>query len=144
MSDIFISHVEEDADIALEIALALEEVGYTTWTYEVDSIPGLSYLVQTGEAVELSKVMLLVISPHSLGSRQVTSEVVRAHETNKSFIPLLRGITHAEFQNRQPEWREAVGATTSIRIPQDGTATIISRIINVLLWVFLLLELPTW
>lgn len=130
MSDIFISHVEEDADIALEIALALEEVGYTTWTYEVDSIPGLSYLVQTGEAVEVSKVMLLVISPHSLGSRQVTSEVVRAHETNKIFIPLLRGITHAEFQNRQPEWREAVGATTSIRIPQDGSATIIPRIIN--------------
>ena len=102
MSDIFISHVEEDADIALTIALGLEEAGYTAWSYELDSIPGPSYLVQTGEAVEASQVIVVVISPHSLGSRQVTSEVVRAHETNKRFIPVLRNITHAEFQKRQP------------------------------------------
>jgi len=51
MSDVFISHVEEDAEIALEIALGLEEAGYTTWCYEVDSIPGPSYLIQTGQAV---------------------------------------------------------------------------------------------
>ncbi len=38
MSEIFISHVEEDADIALEIALGLEEAGYTIWCYEIDSI----------------------------------------------------------------------------------------------------------
>ena len=48
MSDVFIAHVEEDADVALEIALSLEEAGYTTWCYEVDSIPGPSYLIQTG------------------------------------------------------------------------------------------------
>ncbi|MFC2021478.1 toll/interleukin-1 receptor domain-containing protein [Chloroflexota bacterium] len=52
MSDIFISHVEEDSVVALEIALELEEAGYTTWSYEIDSMPGPSYLVQTGEAVE--------------------------------------------------------------------------------------------
>lgn len=39
MSHIFISHVEEDADIALEIALGLEEAAYKTWSYETDSIP---------------------------------------------------------------------------------------------------------
>jgi hypothetical protein len=30
MSHIFIAHVEEDADIALEIALSLEEAGFRT------------------------------------------------------------------------------------------------------------------
>lgn len=81
MGDVFISHVEEDTDIALEIAIGLEEAGYTTWSYKVDSIPGPSYLVQTGEAIEASKVVTVVISPHSLSSRQVTSEVIRTHET---------------------------------------------------------------
>jgi len=106
MSDVFISHVEEDAEIALEIAFGLEEAGYTTWCYEVDNIPGPSYLIQTGQAVEEAKGLVLIISPHSLSSRQVTKEVIRAHETGKEFIPVLQDITHIEFQNRQPEWRD--------------------------------------
>ncbi len=120
MSDVFIAHVEEDSDVALDITLGLEEAGYATWCYEVDSIPGLSYLIQTGKAVEAARAVVVVISPHSVGSRQVTKEVVRAHESGKEFIPVLCGITHIEFQNRQPEWREAIGAATSISIPLEA------------------------
>jgi len=130
VSNIFISHVEEDADIALEIALGLEETGYPTWCYEIDSIPGPSYLMQTGQAVEESKAIVVVISPNSLGSRQVTNEVIRAHESNTEFIPILKGITHAEFQTRQPEWREAVGAASSTSISQEGISPILPRIIT--------------
>jgi len=130
MSDIFIAHVEEDADVALEIAVGLEEAGYTTWCYEVDSIPGPSYLIQTGKAVEASKAVVVVISPHSVGSRQVTKEIVRAHESGKEFVPVLHGITHIEFQNRQPEWREAIGGAASISIPLEGVAGIIPRIVS--------------
>ena len=130
MSYVFISHVEVDSDIALKIALGLEEAGFTTWCYELNSVPGPSYLVQTGRAVEQCNAFVLLISPHSLGSRQVTVEIVRAHECNKNFIPILRGITHIEFQNRQPEWREAVGSATSIHILQDRVANILARIID--------------
>ncbi|MFC1875218.1 TIR domain-containing protein [Chloroflexota bacterium] len=129
MSDVFISHVEKDSDIALELALGLEEAGFTTWCYELNSVPGPSYLVQTGQAVEQCNVVVLLISPHSLGSRQVTIEIVRAHECGKYFIPVLRGITHIEFQNRQPEWREAIGSATSICILQDRVANVLTRII---------------
>jgi len=130
MTDVFIAHVDEDADITLELALCLEEAGFTTWCYEVDSLPGPSYLVQTGRAVDQAKAVILVISPHSLNSRQVTKEVVRAHESAKEFIPVRHGITHIEFQTRQPEWREAIGAAASIAIPEDGVASIVPRIIN--------------
>ncbi|GAI53549.1 unnamed protein product, partial [marine sediment metagenome] len=119
-----------DAEVALEIALGLEQAGYTTWCYEVDSIPGPSYLIQTGQAVEQAKAVVVVISPHSVGSRQVTKEVVRAHESGKEFVPVLRGITHIEFQNRQPEWREAMGAAASIGIPLEGVAGILPRIVD--------------
>jgi hypothetical protein len=129
MSDIFISHVEEDADVALEIALGLEEAGYSTWCYELDGIPGASYLLQTGQAVANSKAVVVVISPHSVGSRQVTREVVRAHESDRDFIPVRRDISHIEFQNRQPEWREAIGAATSIGIPKEGATSVLPRII---------------
>ena len=129
MSEIFISHAEEDATIALRVALDLETAGYQTWSYEVDSVPGPSYLVQTGDAVERADVVLLIISPTSLGSHQVTREVVRGLETGKPFLPLLRDVTHVEFQNRQPEWRSAVGAATSIQLPAEGVQALIPRII---------------
>jgi hypothetical protein len=128
VSHVFISHVEEDAEAALELALGLEQQGFGTWCYELDSVPGPSYLLRTGQAIERSGAVVLVISPHSLGSSQMTREVVRAHESGKPFVPVLHDITHAEFQARQPEWREAIGAATSIRVPVGGVAGILQRI----------------
>ena len=130
MGHIFIAHVEEDADVALGIALGLEKAGYLTWTYEVDSVVGSSYILRTGEAVAQSQAVIVIISPDSLGSNQVTKEVVRAHESGKHFIPILKNITHIEFQNRQPEWREAIGSATSISVPKAGVADIIPSIIT--------------
>jgi hypothetical protein len=130
MSHVFISHVEEDSRIALEIALGLEEAGYTTWCYELDSFPGMSYLIQTGKAIEQSKAVLFVVSPSSVTSNQVTREVVRAHESGKVFVPVLRDITHQEFKKRQPEWREAMGAATSIRLSKDDVVETVERIIQ--------------
>lgn len=130
IADIFISHVEEDAQVALEIAQGLEAAGYTVWYYERDSVPGLSYLVQTGQAIEQSRAVVLIISVHSLGSNQVSSEVVRAHEAGKPFIPVLSQVTHSQFQARQPLWRQAVGSASSIAIPPEGVEAIIPRIIG--------------
>jgi hypothetical protein len=130
MRDVFVSHVEEDSAEALAIADALEAAGYSTWCYERDSIPGPSYLVQTGNAVEDCRALVVLISRHSLGSRQVTVEIVRGHETEKPFIPVLIGITHVDFTNRQPEWREAMGAATSIMVPREGAASIVPRIVQ--------------
>ena len=130
MSDIFISHVEENSDLAMQIAAGLESSGYSAWYYERDSLPGPSYLLQTSKEIERSQAVVLIISPHSLGSHQVTKEVVRAHESNKPFVPVLKSISHVEFANRQPEWKEAVGSATSITVPRDGAAVIIPRIIE--------------
>ena len=130
MGYIFIAHVEEDADIALCIALGCEEAGYHTWCYEIDSIVGTSYIVRTGEAVAQSDAVIVIISPHSLSSTQVTKEVVRAHESGKHFLPILRGISHIAFQQRQPEWREAIGSATSIRVPKEGGQNLVALIIE--------------
>jgi len=130
VSHVFISHVEEDADVALVIALGLEQAGFRTWCYEVDCPPGPSYLLLTGQAVEGSSAVVLVVSADSLGSNQVTSEVVRGHESGRPFIPVLRGIRHVEFQTRRPDWRAAIGAATSVRIPPEGAGSIVPRIVE--------------
>lgn len=130
-ADIFVSHVEEDAEVALEITLGLEEAGHRTWCYEVDILPGL-YLTQVEHAVGCCPVFLLVISPDSLGSNQVTNELVRAYEDEKGkhFIPVLRDITDAEFKKRQPMWRQCLGAATSLAIPLGGITRLVPRILD--------------
>jgi hypothetical protein len=125
---VFISHVEEDQALALEIARGLEAVGFSTWYYERDSEPGMSYLLQVHAAIEQCGAVVVLISPDSVRSYQMTKEVVRAHETGKAFIPVRYNIAHAEFQRRQPEWNIAIGAAASIPIPPDGVAAIIPRI----------------
>lgn len=131
MSHIFIAHVEEDADIALGLALGLEQAGYHTWTYEVDFVVGTSYILQTREAIEQSDAMVVIISPDSLSSSQVINELVRAHESNKKFLPILHGISHADFQKRQPEWRELLGPSASISFnPKEGIAGLVHKVIE--------------
>lgn len=95
--DVFISHVEEDADLAVGLASELELAGFTTWYYERDTLRGPSYLLQVADAIGDASVVLVVISTHALSSHQVTAEVVRAYEREKPFVPLLVDISHAEY-----------------------------------------------
>ncbi|HTX21646.1 MAG TPA: toll/interleukin-1 receptor domain-containing protein [Candidatus Aquilonibacter sp.] len=130
MSDLFISHVEEDRGIALEIARGVESAGFTTWYYERDCDGGASYLVQTRQAVVDSQAVLLIVSRNSIGSAQVSREVVRAHESNKPIVPLLHEISDVEYKRRQPEWEEAIGAATSLEIPKGQVGTILPRVLR--------------
>jgi len=120
MQDVFVAHVADDADIALHIASGLERAGYTTWTYEIDGIPGSSYLLQTRKAIRESGSALIIISPHSMGSWQVNNELIFAHESGKELIVILCGITHHQFQDLHAECREAIGTATLISIPFEG------------------------
>jgi serine/threonine-protein kinase len=130
MSHIFLSYVEEDGELVQQLARDLEAAGFATWYYQRDSIPGPDYLLQTGEAIEQASAVVLVISAATLNSpHQVTKEVVRAHESGRPFVPILRGIAHAELQARQPSWRQALGAATSVVVPVEGIGTILPRII---------------
>src|SRR5262245_3473574 len=128
MADIFISHVEEDASLALALAQALEHHGFSVWYYERDTVPGRSYLLQIGDAIDGCHAVILLISSHSLDSYQVRQEVIRAYESQKPFLPLLINISHADFQTRQPEWRAALGATASLRIPPAGIRPILPQL----------------
>jgi Domain of unknown function (DUF1844)/TIR domain len=114
----------------LRIADSLEAEGFSTWYYERDGLPGVSYLIQTGQAIDSSQAVVLIISTNSLRSHQVTSEVVRAHEGAKRFLPVLVDVSHVEFQNRQPEWREAIGAAASISVAARGLEVVQSALIK--------------
>jgi len=129
MNHIFISYVEEDSKIALDLAKGVEQAGYKTWYYERDSLPGPTYLSQINQSIEQSQAIILVISPNSLGSNQVNSEVIQAHQCEKPFIPVLYNVSYDEFKRRKPVWHLVLAAATSVTVPQDGTSVIIPKIV---------------
>ena len=129
MADVFISYAHQDGDVVKELSPALEAAGYTTWYYEDKGAIGASYLRQIDQEIERCHAVIVVISPDSVDSDQVSKEVIRAHEARKKFVPVRRDITHAEFQARQPEWRMAFGAAVSAEVPDEGVAALGPRLV---------------
>ena len=130
MSQVFISHVEEDAATAQELALGLEQAGYTAWFYERDSLPGPRYATQILEAIEQSVVVIVLVSGDALGSWPVDRAIFQAFDTGKHVIPLLLGITHEELRNRHPDWILMFGAVMPLSIPPDDVSTFIPRLVQ--------------
>jgi pSer/pThr/pTyr-binding forkhead associated (FHA) protein/exo-beta-1,3-glucanase (GH17 family) len=130
MKEIFISYVEEDKVIAAQLATGLENDGFRVWYYGRDSIPGQGYISQVAEAIDNCKVFILIASLNSIKSLQVTNELVRAYEGNKSCIPLLFKLTHDKLQELRPDWRQCLGAIVSAQIPDEGIKIIIPRLVN--------------
>ena len=128
MNHIFISYVEEDSDLAKEIADNLEAAGYSTWYYERDTVPGVSYLSQITQAINQSQGVILVISPDSVSSDQVAKEVVSSFERGKPLIPILHNMTHLDFQQYQPDWVHAIAGTASISLGTGGISAALTRI----------------
>jgi TIR domain len=130
MSQLFISHIEEDAATAQELALGLEQAGYTAWFYERDSVPGPTYVSQVLDAITQSTVVIVLVSSAALGSWPVDREIFQAFDTRKPIIPVLLGITYQELRNRRKEWILMFGAATPLSIPRGGVSAFIPRLVQ--------------
>lgn len=119
MASVFISHVEEEKEVALEIAHALEHAGVSVWYYERDSKPGLTYLQQITEAIDGSSMLIVVVSEGSMGSNQVAKEIEYAHDNDKRFLPVLFGLAQEKFVKRRKDWHLIFGAATTIQLGDD-------------------------
>lgn len=130
MADVFLSHVEEDRDVALEIARGLEAAGYSVWYYERDTVPGVSYLTQISRVIGDCGAVVVVISGESLSSVQVDKEVDCAHESQKPLVPLLVDLTHGDFRTRQRKWAMAIGTIASFQLSRADVAASIPHILG--------------
>jgi len=131
VSDIFLSHVEDNFDIAEEIAHAVGAAGYTTWYYERDSVSGEPFLITIGKAIQQCRAIILIISKQALEhGHQITPEVFQAFEGHKRFLPLLLDVSFEEFRVKQPEWYVAIAGAVATSIPASGVSSIIPKILN--------------
>jgi hypothetical protein len=126
---VFISYVQEDGAVAYEIAAGLESQGYSSWYYERDCPAGADYFEETHKAISDCEAMVIVISPRSLPSDQITREIVRAVESSKATFPLLLEVSHDDYARRRPGWHQAMAAANATRIPAERVATVIPSLV---------------
>lgn len=113
--------------MALKMISGLEASGYTVWYYKRDNIPGLNYLQQISEAIDAAKIFLLIISPNSLRSHHVDTEVINAFKRNKSFLPILSNITTEEFN--KTDWDFALRASHAISLKPPNIEEVMPRVL---------------
>src|SRR2546427_13069892 len=71
---VFISHATTDTDLAKRIIDGLKASGFQVWDPS-EVLPGDNWGAKLGEALEDSDAMVVLLTPNSLKSPNVTSEV---------------------------------------------------------------------
>jgi tetratricopeptide (TPR) repeat protein len=130
MDHVFISHADEDARYAIELAGKLESEGFKTWYYERDSLPGDKHYHRTDEAIERCRAFTVLISPSSITSEFVIDEIKAAAKARKTFFPLLLRLRYDEAIKIQPLLAKVIGDYVSLEIPQDNIDQVLPSILE--------------
>lgn len=91
---VFISYASEndnsttsDSQVADQICYALESQGIRCWTAHRDILAGDDWMDAIIDAVEQTKIIILVFSANTEKSKWVKDEIKLALEENKTIIP---------------------------------------------------------
>ena len=130
MATIFICHSQHDIAVVTAIARGMEQAGYHTWYSERDLQPRANRTSQISEAIAQYEAVVLLVSSHSVASKQITKEVVDAFDRSRPIFPVLLDMTPAQLQERQLGWWYAVSGTATIGLGTTGIEGITAHIVE--------------
>ncbi|HTC65146.1 MAG TPA: toll/interleukin-1 receptor domain-containing protein, partial [Candidatus Saccharimonadales bacterium] len=84
--DVFISHAGDDASVAVEVCALLEKRGVKCWMAPRDVAAGSVWDEAILDAIESSRVFLLILSRSANQSQFVKNEVNRAFSERKPIV----------------------------------------------------------
>ena len=85
---VFISHSSRDKDIAAAIYDQFEKAGMRCWMAWRDALPGRDYALSIIEAIDDSRLMLVVLSKDASKSDHVINEINRAVDQHVPILPV--------------------------------------------------------
>ncbi|MBV8389244.1 MAG: toll/interleukin-1 receptor domain-containing protein [Mucilaginibacter sp.] len=85
--DIFISHSKEDNKLAVALCHFLEERQFRCWMAPRDVQAGKDYAICIIEAIQSSRIMVVILSEYSNRSHHVRNEVERAFNHQVAILP---------------------------------------------------------
>lgn len=89
MATIFLSYSHHDQEIAKKIYEYLSSKGFNIWLDREELRPGDNWSMKLQEALVNSQLLLLLMSPASLQSREIAWEYQSYIQQNKLLIPIL-------------------------------------------------------
>lgn len=120
--EVFISYSSLDKQVADSVCLALEASGTNCWIAPRDVMPGKPYGEALIDAINDSRIMVLVLSDHSNHSTQVVREVERAVSKGIPIIPLrianVRLAKSLEYFLSTCHWLDAIGEKIEPHLPR--------------------------
>src|ERR1051326_2902393 len=85
--EVFLSHSTKDKAAADQVCAALEAAGVACWIAPRNILPGTHWLKALPEAIDASKLIVLLLSSHSNASVQVVRELTRAVNKGITILP---------------------------------------------------------
>ena len=98
MAGIFISYSRKDEAFAYQLASALQQHGRDVWIDQDDIHAGKNWSNAIQQGLDNADVMLIVLSPDSMSSVNVTNEWQYFLDHGKTIIPVLLRPTKVHFQ----------------------------------------------
>jgi len=86
--DVFISHSAKDKAVADAVCATLEGAGIRCWMAPRDILPSADWGASIIDAIEGSRLMVLIFSSHSNQSEQVKREIQNAVQEGVAILPL--------------------------------------------------------
>lgn len=113
LGKVFTSHSSKDKPFVRRIAKRLWKEGYQVWLDEKERVPGDALAARLSDALAQSRVVAVVVTPNSLGSRWLKFELNKAAERMVKgecrLIPILlgdveppnelKGVIYADFRS---------------------------------------------
>src|SRR4051794_5403344 len=110
--DVFISYSSKDKPTADAVCATLEGRGIRCWIAPRDILPGMDWGESIIDAIEQSRVMILIFSGHADESPQIKREVERAVNKNVTVVPLrIENVPMSkslEYFVSTPHWLDAL------------------------------------
>ena len=101
--NVFISYAQPDQDLAETAAKVLGEAGLDVWLDVWEVFPGDNRAAALAEALQAADAMVMLVTPHSVESNMVQSELSYALG-KKSFKGRLVPVYAAEMEGSKVPW----------------------------------------
>lgn len=108
MSHIFISYSRDDSDFVNSLIAGIEKRGVEVWIDRQDIPGGETWRAAIAEAIRSCDAFVIVLSPNSTVSKNVSKELSIAESHHRTIIPLLHQLCeippNMEYQLAEIQW----------------------------------------
>lgn len=105
-SKVFFSYTREDSQFARQLATDLRDAGVDIWMDQLDIRAGSRWDIEVEKALLASQSLLVILTPDSINSHNVSDEISYALDEGKRVIPVLLKVCSVPLRIRRIQYAD--------------------------------------